>query len=557
MPPRAQEMAFFDKGYRSYYSTFHNLYECRSIHFALVMVLYLMGGTTHNFADGYLWRTGKLSYARDGIAATTIGNLTMFGGGIGAQGTTSVVDVYDASTGTWMITHLSKSRTYAAATTVGDLAMFAGGFNYDNTSLCSCCYDIVDIYNITSMSWTVAHLSYPRHSMAATTVGDYAIFAGGLGCTSMDQTYDVDIYDLKTGAWATTRLIVSEYGVFEGASTNTLAIFGGGSQNGAAIAQINEYNITSGAWSVVTTSMARSNSAASSIKSFNLAIISGGINSLSSTNSSYKATALVDIYNGKTNMWSVSQLSAARYQLAGTSVGPLALFGGGTDFSNNPDYTQLFNETLFGRVDIYNAALGMWSIDELSQNRTLSVAVSNENRKLAFFAGGIINYGISYTPYYVQTVESKRSDSYGQPTKKRQSTPTTTPSPYFIPPIFSDVVDIFQYSTPTPSPSPSPSASPLPSQIPMESYVPPASPTPLPCDSDKYGPGFLGLMIMTSIVGGTLIMLLIYIILVTIDCFRQGFKVSFEQHKIMKKRTRDAIHHHTVTGSSSQMKKAK
>ena len=37
----------------------------------------------------------------------------------------------------------------------------------------------VDIYNISSRKWTIAALSAPRSNIAAASVGDVALFAGG------------------------------------------------------------------------------------------------------------------------------------------------------------------------------------------------------------------------------------------------------------------------------------------------------------------------------------------------------------------------------------------
>jgi hypothetical protein len=39
----------------------------------------------------------------------------------------------------------------------------------------------VDLYNITSGTWSTAHFSVARRSLAATSVGNVAIFAGGYG----------------------------------------------------------------------------------------------------------------------------------------------------------------------------------------------------------------------------------------------------------------------------------------------------------------------------------------------------------------------------------------
>ena len=87
-----------------------------------------------------------------------------------------------------VITPLSVARYYLAATTVGNYALFGGGresgYTYKNT---------VDAYdgNLTRSTPTV--LSVARDNLAATTVGNYALFGGGYGS---DSTYKaaVDAY---------------------------------------------------------------------------------------------------------------------------------------------------------------------------------------------------------------------------------------------------------------------------------------------------------------------------------------------------------------------------
>jgi hypothetical protein len=41
-------------------------------------------------------------------------------------------------------------------------------------------FDAVDMYNSASGTWSTAQLSVARNSIAATSVGNVAIFAGGL-----------------------------------------------------------------------------------------------------------------------------------------------------------------------------------------------------------------------------------------------------------------------------------------------------------------------------------------------------------------------------------------
>jgi len=66
-----------------------------------------------------------LSVARENLAATTIGNYALFGGGY----STSVVDAYDTSLTRTTPTPLSVARYNLAATTVGNYALFGGGSN--------------------------------------------------------------------------------------------------------------------------------------------------------------------------------------------------------------------------------------------------------------------------------------------------------------------------------------------------------------------------------------------------------------------------------------------
>ena len=66
------------------------------------------------------------------------------------------------------ITPLSVGRDHIAATTVGNYALFGGG-NYKDT---------VDAYNTSLTRSTPTALSVARQGLTATTVGTYALFGG-------------------------------------------------------------------------------------------------------------------------------------------------------------------------------------------------------------------------------------------------------------------------------------------------------------------------------------------------------------------------------------------
>ena len=79
--------------------------------------------------------------------------------------------------GTWSTAQLSVARNHLAATSVGNLAIFAGGKIYLNSD--STESDAVDLYNSASGTWSTARLSVARYNMGATSVGNLAFFAGG------------------------------------------------------------------------------------------------------------------------------------------------------------------------------------------------------------------------------------------------------------------------------------------------------------------------------------------------------------------------------------------
>ena len=83
----------------------------------------------------------------------------------------------------------------------------------------------------------------------------------------------------------------------------------------------------------------------------------------------------VDMYHVLTGNWSMAQLSKARMSFAATSVGNVALFAGGYDWSRGVDV-----------VDLYNLSADTWTTAQLSVGRYLLAATSVGN--VALFAGG-------------------------------------------------------------------------------------------------------------------------------------------------------------------------
>ena len=82
-------------------------------------------------------------------------------------------------------TQLSEEIYNLAATTVGNYALFGGGRSGGSSYSSK-----VDAYDTTLVRSTLTQLSVARDNLKATTVGNYALFGGGSGSSSYSSTVD-------------------------------------------------------------------------------------------------------------------------------------------------------------------------------------------------------------------------------------------------------------------------------------------------------------------------------------------------------------------------------
>jgi hypothetical protein len=228
------------------------------------------------------------------------------------------------------------------------------------------------ILDITSAqgTWSTANLSAPR-SVTGTSVGDVVILAGGVGSDV------VDVYNHVTGAWSTAKLSVARSDS-AATSVGNVAIFAGGQTTRDVSDAVDVFNYVTGAWSTAKLSVARGNGlAATSVG--NVAIFAGG------QSPNQVAVEAVDVYNHVTGAWSTAKLSVARAGLAATSVGNVAIFAGG---GISGGIVQVSSNA----VDIYNNVTGAWSTALLSVARWRLAASSIG--ALAVFAGGSVSTGV-------------------------------------------------------------------------------------------------------------------------------------------------------------------
>ena len=130
--------------------------------------------------------------------------------------------------GTWSTAQLGVARNHLAAISVGNLAIFAGGLVYSSSFTSGTESDAVDLYNSVSGTWSTARLSVPRLSLSATSAGNTPIFAAGIGIYgTANMGIKADLYNSATGTWSTARLSLGRKHL-AATSVGNVAIFAGG-----------------------------------------------------------------------------------------------------------------------------------------------------------------------------------------------------------------------------------------------------------------------------------------------------------------------------------------
>lgn len=251
------------------------------------------------------------------LAATTIGSYALFGGGItnGANGTsrTATVNAYNASlTKEATVTSLSgssKGLGRLAATSIGNYALFGGGYIDGSTNSAN-----VDAYNASlTQSQPQEALQRGRAQMGATSNGAYAIFGSGTNEKSTDA-YDASL----------THIIASDVPSKQqdggATSVGVYALFGGGGGNTNPTTAVNAFNRSLTLTYAPELTVARNGLAATTVGDF--AIFGCGRPSGSSF------SAVVDAYDSSLTRTNPTQMGNT-FRNAATSVGSYALFAGG------------------------------------------------------------------------------------------------------------------------------------------------------------------------------------------------------------------------------------
>ncbi len=323
----------------------------------------------------------NLIKARYCLAATTVGNYALFGGGYYDRISSSYVDAYSDTLVKSTETNLSDSRGDLAATTVGNYALFGGGRSASNTIDYFSC---VDAYSATLVHSYPPNLGLARDKLAATTVGNYALFAGGYYYSS-NSSKGVTVY---VDAYSAT--LVHSYPPNLDVARDKIAATTVGNYAIFYSSSIDVYSDTLVKSTVAAPSVSRNNLAATTVG--NYALFGGG-----SLNG--QAVGTVDVFSENLVKFTASSLSTVRYSLAATTVGNYALFGGGSIEFYTTNNTRRYIFTAI--VDVYSASLVKSVATDLSEIKDSLAATTVGN--YALFGGGVNSAAVASVDAYTVT----------------------------------------------------------------------------------------------------------------------------------------------------------
>lgn len=138
--------------------------------------------------------TATLSQGRYGIGAVSRGDYAIFAGGVtSSSNVSSVVDVFDKSL-TRTTHNLDISLSHLTTAPLKDYAILAGGNLTPPSVGGSSTNNIVFVYDKSLTRTINVRMNTPRREMFAATVGEFAIFAGGIPNGTYSDTTDVEAF---------------------------------------------------------------------------------------------------------------------------------------------------------------------------------------------------------------------------------------------------------------------------------------------------------------------------------------------------------------------------
>ena len=319
---------------------------------------------------------GNTSVWRYQLTATSVRDFAIFGPGVTSTTSYSYADIWDKSLTNVDPIYLNHIHHFGAATTVGEYALFAGGRSRMNGSLTN----TVDVIDSSLSHFTAPNLLSAEGGCGAITIGNYALFGGK---DAVISAYDTSLTQI-TGI---DPLTIGRYYIAT-ALTDRQALFAGGYNSGTYYPTVDCYNASL----VHTTPPTHLSSSRAYLNGATVnghALFAGGIN----------GTALntVNSYDSALTMTTLNALGQARCAMASTSVEGYALFGAGMSTSSVTTSTVFYNN-----IDAYNNSLTHSIPEALPGNAGPIVATSLD--KYALF-GCYLNRDISSNKALIDVYE--------------------------------------------------------------------------------------------------------------------------------------------------------
>ncbi len=176
------------------------------------------------------------------LTTATTGNKVFFAGGNFGIYATSTVNIYDLTSNTWSTASLSAPRNFPAAVSANNKVYFTGGDPWTGQTS-----NRIDIYDNTTGGWSTSTLQVPRSWHAAIAVNDILYFAGGFTSTDpAQQTCSVETLNTNTGARTLMNLSIPNAGLYAVVKDNKILFLGGDLDSD----KFDVYDIISNTWSI-------------------------------------------------------------------------------------------------------------------------------------------------------------------------------------------------------------------------------------------------------------------------------------------------------------------
>jgi len=340
-------------------------------------ILMLFAGIFCADAQPWNWQGSHLSYAREGLSATTLDDSVFFSGGrLYNFSYVNTVDIYDVGDNAWYSKDLeSTPRWQTVSVSCNGKVFIAGG----NNGPANYNFKEVDIFDKETGTWTIDSLSVARSLIGACCYMNKVYFAGGVFWGYNVEVYDViEVYDTETETWDTPLYLTEPKAAIAVTAAGGKVFFAGGAPEldvGTDLVEV--YDVNTGDWSYDTLSQARSFPAA--VAYGNKVYFAGG--ALPNNSSS----DVVDIYNVDTETWEETQTLSEPRIVRALKVKDALLFIGETDFISANGIYGPAN----GVIDVYYPETGLWNTPEVSDlnlPRITYGCAAYENK--AFVGGG-------------------------------------------------------------------------------------------------------------------------------------------------------------------------